>query len=141
MGLAGVRGQRQLRFPAGQAAAQHSQVGAELPASSMCWCCCSPWEALGALSRLGDVAGCVSRDGRERGLLVSVSGRQAVGTGFSSVEGLGRGAARVQQQLPLLSVLVPVLVLAAVAAPQGWGQAGHSDQAEEGRHPSLPWHF
>lgn len=53
--------------------------------------------------------GCFSKDGGEQGLLICAGGRQAVVVGLSSIEGFGRGAARVQQQLPFLSVLGEVI--------------------------------
>lgn len=93
--------------------------------------------ALAVCRRFGDVAAVLVRQG-ESGACSSVpaSGRPAVVVGLSSTEGFGSGAVRVLQQLPLLSVLVHVPVLAAVATPRGWGPARRSGQAEEGRHLS-----
>ena len=134
MGLAGERRQRWQLLPMGQAAAQHSQTGALLP---------SPvhvlvlLHALGVCSRhINDVAGCLGEDGGEQRLLISASRGQAVIVGLGSIEGFGGWAARFQQQLPLLSILVRVLVLAAIAAPHGGGRAGRSGHAKEGRRPS-----
>lgn len=134
VGLAGEGRQRRQLLPMGQAAAQHGQAGAVLP---------RPVHVLVLLHALGvggrhvdDVAGCLGEDGGEQRLLICASRRQAVVVGLGSIEGFGWGAARVQQQLPLLSVLVRVLVLAAVAAPHGGGRAGRSGRAEQGRRPS-----
>lgn len=134
MGLAGERRQRRQLLPMGQAAAQHSQTGAVLPRPVHVLVLL---HALGVCSRhVDDVAGCLGEDGGEQRLLISASRGQAVIVGLGSIEGFGGWAARVQQQLPLLSVLVRVLVLAAIAAPHGGGRAGRSGRAEEGRRPS-----
>ena len=53
--------------------------------------------------------------------------------GLGSIEGFGRGATGVQQQLPLLPILVRVFIFAAIAALHGRGWAGHSGGAEEGQ--------
>lgn len=87
----------------GQAAAQHSQASAVLscPVHVLMLL-----HTLGVCSRhIDDVAGCFGKNGGEQGLLICASGRQAVVVGLSSIEGFGRRAARVQQQLPFLSVL------------------------------------
>lgn len=91
----------------GQAAAQHSQAGTVLPCPVHVLMLL---HALGVCSRhVNDVAGCLGKNGGEQGLLVRASGRQAVVIGLGSIEGFGGGAARVQQQLPLLSVLGEII--------------------------------
>ena len=44
--------------------------------------------------------------------------------GLGSIEGFGRGATGVQQQLPLLPILGQVLSFAAIAAPHGGVRPG-----------------
>lgn len=93
----------------GQAAAQHRHAGVVRVPSP------EPAQALTLLHALGicggrggDDAGCPGESG-EQDLRICVSRRLC--SGLSSTEGFGggQGSRRVQQQLPLLSVLVQVL--------------------------------